>query len=171
MTNTNKNNQYQYNNNGKSNPNNVVLYLYTTYNTSSFHPISVIAFPLILIHPRGFCVEDDIQLSVFVVKLQIILFTVWEIRQVAGYKIILLKSQLIEPRIQPLVEDNTLDLWNLNWAVSMILDLLFAIWIGSSKILTVSTLLPLLDFWINQNSTSIGPSKRILNDYDVSAKK
>ena len=94
----------------------------------------------------------------------------WKRRQVAGDKVILLRLQLIEPRIQPLVEDNKLDLWNLNWAVSMILDLLFAIWIKSSRILTVSKLLSLLDFWINQNSTSIGPSKCILNDNDVSAK-
>ena len=104
-------------------------------------------------------------------KLQILKFPFWKIRKVAGDKIILLRPQLIEPRIQTLVEDNNFDLWNLNWAVSMILYLLFAIWILSTQISTVYTLLPVVNFWMYQNSTSIGPSKRILNDNDVSAKK
>ena len=34
--------------------------------------------------------------------------------KVAGDKIILLRPQLIEPRIQTLLEDDNLDVWNLN---------------------------------------------------------
>ena len=40
--------QYQYNNNGKPNPDDVVLYLYTTYDSNSFHPISSRSYPMTL---------------------------------------------------------------------------------------------------------------------------
>jgi len=36
------------NNNWKTNPDNVVLYLYTTYESISFHPIPIRSFPVIL---------------------------------------------------------------------------------------------------------------------------
>ena len=76
-TNTNKffdvnanNNTIQYNNNGKPNPDNAVLYLYTTYDSNSFRPISIISCPIILLRSRGLCTGDSFQLLV-VVKLQI----------------------------------------------------------------------------------------------------
>ena len=47
-------NTVHYNNNGKPNPNNVVLYLYTTYDNNFFSPISSISCPMILVHPREF---------------------------------------------------------------------------------------------------------------------
>ena len=70
-----------------------------------------------------------------------------------------------------LLEDNNLDVRGNGYAISIVLDLLFAFLYRLSQILTVSTLLPLVDFWINPNSTSIGSSSRISNDNDVSAKK
>ena len=60
-------------------------------------------------------------------KLQIIIFPFENKTKVAVDKILQLTPQLIEPRIQTLLEDKNLDLCNLNLAVSMILDLLFAI--------------------------------------------
>ena len=48
------NNNNNTNNNGKPNPDNVVLYLYTTYDTNSFHPISIRSFNVILVHLREF---------------------------------------------------------------------------------------------------------------------
>ena len=44
----------QYNNNGKANPDDVVLYLYTTYDTNSFDPISTTSYPMVLEQTRGF---------------------------------------------------------------------------------------------------------------------
>ena len=46
--------EYWYNNNGKPNPDNIVLYLYSTYNSNSFHPISIISYTMILVHHREF---------------------------------------------------------------------------------------------------------------------
>ena len=63
--------QYQYNNNGKPNPEDVVLFLYTTYDTNFFDPFSLISCPMILVHPRELCTGDSFQLLV-VVKLQIL---------------------------------------------------------------------------------------------------
>ena len=40
---------------------------------------------------------------------------------------ILLRPQMTKPQIQPLLEDNNLDVWNLNRDESSILDLLFDI--------------------------------------------
>ena len=46
--------QYQYNNNGKTNPDDVVLYLHTTYYSNSFHPIFIRSSLMILVQPREF---------------------------------------------------------------------------------------------------------------------
>ena len=46
--------QYQYNNNGQINPNDIGLYLYTTYDSNSFHPIYIRSSSMILVHPREF---------------------------------------------------------------------------------------------------------------------
>ena len=51
---TNTNIQYQYNNNDKPNPDDVVFYLYTTYDTNSFDPISITSSPMTLVHPREY---------------------------------------------------------------------------------------------------------------------
>jgi len=40
---------------------------------------------------------------------------------------ILLGPQVTKQRIRTLLEDNNLDLWNLNCAVSIVIDLVFAI--------------------------------------------
>ena len=68
---------------------------------------------MMLVHHIGFRIGDSFQLSV-VVKLQIIIFTFENKTKVAVDKILHLRPQLIEPRIQTLLEDNNLDLWNLN---------------------------------------------------------
>ena len=78
---------------------------------------------------------------------------------------------MTKPQIQTLLEDDNLHLWNLNSAVSIILDLLFAIWIESSRILTVYWFLPLVNFWINQNPTLIAASSVLLNGGDSIAKE
>ena len=62
---------YKYYNNGKTNPDNLVLYLYTTYDTKSFHPISIISCPMIPVHPRGFHNLYGIEITTLV-KLQIL---------------------------------------------------------------------------------------------------
>ena len=84
-----------HNNNGKQNPDDIVLYLYTTYDNNSFDPISITirSFPIILVHHRGFCNVDGFQLSVGM-KLQIVIFTVCKIREVAVDKILHLRPQL-----------------------------------------------------------------------------
>ena len=55
------------------NTNDIVFYLYTTYDSNLFHPISITSCPIILAHSREFCTRDGFQLSV-IVKLQIIEF-------------------------------------------------------------------------------------------------
>ena len=74
-------------------------------------------------------------------------------------------------RIYILLEDDNLNVWNLNWAVSIILDLLFAIWIGLTQISTVYTILTLLNFWIIQNPTLIIALSVLLNGDNAIAKK
>ena len=54
-------------------------------------------------------------------------------------------------RTWTLLEDNNLDVHVSGYAVSIVLDLLFAVWIGLSQILTVYTLSPLVNFWMIQN--------------------
>ena len=49
-----------------------------------------------------------------VMKLQIIIFPFENKTEVAVDKILHLRPQLIKRRIQTLLEDNNLDLWNLN---------------------------------------------------------
>ena len=147
-----------------------MLYLCSTYDSNSFDPISVTSYPMILVQPRGFCVGDDLQILVGV-SLQIILFTVWKIRQVAVDEILNLRHLMIKRRIHTLLEDDNLDVCISIEAVSIILDLLFTIWIGSSRILTVSTFLPLVNFWMDQNSTFIGSLSVLLNSDGLSAKK
>ena len=56
--------------NGKPNPNDVVLYLHSTYDSNSFHPISIISYPMILVHHRGFHILYGIEITTLV-KLQI----------------------------------------------------------------------------------------------------
>ena len=46
--NTNNNINYQYNINDKPNPDDVVLYLYTTYDTNSFDPIGDVIYYALL---------------------------------------------------------------------------------------------------------------------------
>ena len=125
---------------------------------------------MIFVHPSRFYDGNDIEIAALV-KLQTLKFPFWKIRQVAGDKMILLRPQMTKPQIQTLLEEDNLDVRNLNSAVSIILELLFAIWIGSSWILTVSTLLPLVGFWMKQNPTSIASLSVLLNGDDVSAKK
>ena len=60
-----------YNNNGKPNPDNVVLYLYTTYDSNFFDPFSLISCPMIFVHPRRFYDGNDIEIAALV-KLQIL---------------------------------------------------------------------------------------------------
>ena len=50
---------------------NVVLYLYTTYDTNSFRSISIRSYPIILKRSRGFYPGEGFQLLA-VVKLQIL---------------------------------------------------------------------------------------------------
>ena len=64
---------------GKQNPNNVMLYLYTTYDSNSFDPLCITSCPMILVQPRGFCVGDDFQSSVGV-NLQILEFPFLKIK-------------------------------------------------------------------------------------------
>ena len=63
--------QYQYNNNGKTNPDDVVLNLYTTYDSNPFYPISIRSSTMILVYPREFHDAKIIEIAL-VVKLQII---------------------------------------------------------------------------------------------------
>ena len=51
-------------------PTNVVLYLYTTYDSNSFRSISTASHPMILVHPRRFYDGNDIEIAALV-KLQI----------------------------------------------------------------------------------------------------
>ena len=78
---------------------------------------------------------------------------------------------MTKPRMQTLLEDNNLDVWNLIWAVSIILDLLFANWIGSSQILTIYTLLHLVNFWVDQNPKPIVELSVLLNGDNLVDKK
>ena len=59
----------------------------------------------------------------------------------------------------------------IDWVVSIILDLLFAIWISPPKNFTVYTLLHLVIYWIKQNPTLIATSSVWLNSDNSSAKK
>ena len=63
--------EYKYNNNDKTIPDNVVLYLYTPYDSSSFDPFSLISCPIILVHPRRLYDGNDIEIAALV-KLQIL---------------------------------------------------------------------------------------------------
>ena len=56
-----------------------------------------------------------------------------KIRQVAVYEILHLRPQLIKQMIQTLLENNSLDMWNHNLAVSIILDLIFPFYTGRPK--------------------------------------
>ena len=51
-----------------------MLYLYTTYDSSFFYPISIRSYPMIIEQTRGFCAGGDFQLSVGV-ELQIVRFS------------------------------------------------------------------------------------------------
>ena len=66
VNNTNNN----HNNNGKPNPDHVVLYLYTTYDSNSFRSISIASYPMMLVNPRQFYDGNDIEIAP-VVKSQI----------------------------------------------------------------------------------------------------
>ena len=59
------------NNNGKTNPDDIVLYLYTNCDTNSFDPISVTSSHMILVHPRQFYDGYGIEIATLV-KLQIL---------------------------------------------------------------------------------------------------
>ena len=89
----------QYNNNGKTNPDDVVLCLYTTYDSNSFRPISITSYPMILVQIRGFGRNEDIDIA-RVVELQIIIFHFWKKTKVAVDDGISPRPQLINPRIQ-----------------------------------------------------------------------
>ena len=56
---------------GKPNPNDVILYLYTTYDPNSFRSISITSSPMILVHPRQIYDGNDIKIAALV-KLQIL---------------------------------------------------------------------------------------------------
>ena len=78
------------------NPDDVILYLYTTYDSNSFDNISIISCPMILAHHKGFRIGDSFKLSI-VVKLQIIEINFENSTEVAGDKIILLRPQMTKP--------------------------------------------------------------------------
>ena len=68
----NKNNKYNDNGtNGKPNPDDIVLYLYTTYDSNSFDLISIISYSITLVHPRQFYNDYDNEIAALV-KLQIL---------------------------------------------------------------------------------------------------
>ena len=71
-------------------------------------------------------------------------------KKVTVDKIIVLGHKIIKPRIQTLLEDKNIDVLNLLSGINVfiILNLFFAIWISSSRILTVSKLIPLVNFWM-----------------------
>ena len=68
---------------------------------------------MILVQPRGLYAGHSFQLLV-VVNLQITEINFENKTKVAGDKILLLRYLMIKPRIQTLLEDNNLDMWNLN---------------------------------------------------------
>ena len=67
---------------------------------------------MILVHHRGFHNLYGIEITMLV-KLQIMEINFENKMKVAGSKINILRHQLINPRIQTLLEDDNLDVWNL----------------------------------------------------------
>ena len=120
VTHLNAKQEWLYNNNGKPNPNNVVLVLYTIYDSNFFRFIFITSCTMILVHPREFLDGRCIKIAPLV-KFQITIFTVGKIRQVAVDKILNLRPQLIKQRIHTLQEDNDLAVHISGYAVSIIL--------------------------------------------------
>jgi len=85
------------------------LYRYTTYDTSSFYPISSTSCPLILVHPWGILYWGLLSIIYLREITNVEILPVWKRRQITVGKTILLGLQMTTPRIQTLLEKDILE--------------------------------------------------------------